>query len=174
MTKRIAHDPQGHGDTEDARKWAPREMQMVSDYLAQFFPKVYTLTRVKLGSIPPSETGEVLEEHEVRMLSVYSRWADAIAITSDTIYLIEGAIRPDLGDISKLQAYRRLLPNSPDIKQYWPRKVEMQLVYAIEDPLITTMAREAGIRPIQFKPAYLDDYIKSLYPRHQRAPKVGT
>ena len=65
MTRRIAHDPLSHGDTEDARKWAPREMQMVSDYLAQFFPSAYTLTRVKLGSIPPSETGEVLEEHEV-------------------------------------------------------------------------------------------------------------
>lgn len=144
---------------------------MVSDYMAQFFPTAYTLTRVKLGSIPATELHPLLEEHEVKMMGVFRRWADAIAITDDTIYLIEGAIRPHPGYISQLLLYRRLLEHTPELKPYWPRKVEMQLVYAIEDPVVLVMAREAGIKPIYFRPSYVEDYIKILYPRERRAPR---
>ncbi len=173
MPKRKGFLDLGHGDTEEARKWEPREMRMVTDYLAQFFPTAYTITRVKLGSLPQSELYPLLEDHEVAALSVFQRWADAIAITSDTIYLIEGAIRPSPGDISQIQAYRRLLEHTPELKTYFPRKVVMQLVYAVEDPLVVMMAREAGIIPVYFRPSYIESYIKTLFPRQQRAPKYG-
>ena len=45
---------------------------MVSDYLAQFYPQATSLTRVRLGSIPPAELHPRLEEHEVRMLALDS------------------------------------------------------------------------------------------------------
>lgn len=173
MPRRRRHIPPGHPDIEDARKWEPREMRMVSDYLAEFFPRAYTLTRVRLGSIPATELYPLLNEHEVRMMSVFRRWADAIAITGDAIYLIEGAIRPHPGYISQLLLYRRLLDHTPEVAQYMPRRVIMQLVYAIEDPVVVVMAREAGIEPVYFRPSYIESYIKQLYPRHQRSPKSG-
>ena len=170
--RRAAPEPAHPGD-DTTRAWQPREMRMVSDYLAQFYPQATSLTRVRLGSIPPAELHPLLEEHEVRMLGVFRRWADAIVITNDAMILVEAAIRPEPGDISKLQLYKRLLVHTPELQAYLPRRVEMQLVYAIEDPVVVIMAREAGIRPVYFRTKAVENYMKLLYPRERRAPRQG-
>lgn len=131
------------------------------------------MTRVRLGSIPTSEVAPLLEDHEVRMLGVYRRWADFIVVTDDRLILGEAAIRPNPGKISQLQLYRLLLDNTPELQQYLPRAVEMQLVYAIEDPVVNAMARLVGIRPIYFTTQAVDEYIKLLYPRERRAPRMS-
>lgn len=146
---------------------------MVSEYLATYYGQDRTMTRVRLGSIPATELTPLLEDHEVRMMSVFRRWADAIVVTDKSLILIEAAIRPEPGDISKLQLYRRLLDHTPELKPFLPRRIEMQLVYAIEDPVIVVMAREAGIRPVYFRTKAVEDYMKLLYPRERRAPRIG-
>jgi len=148
-------------------------MEMVSDYLATYYPLARAMTRVRLGSIPTTELTPLLEEHEVRMMSVFRRWADAIVITSDTLILIEAAIRPEPGDVSKIELYARLLPHTPELKPWLTLKREYQLVYAIEDPLIVVMARERGIRPVFFRTKAVEEYMKILYPRERRAPRQG-
>lgn len=172
MPRRRGNPNRARVPSEGVRAWQPREMEMVSEYLATFYPQAFTMTRVRLGSIPHSELLPLLEDHEVRTLSVFRRWADGIAVTDQALVLIEGVIRPSPAKIAQLQLYRRLIPHTPELQQYLPRAIEMELLYAIEDPLVVIMAREAGIKPVFFRTRSVAEYIKRLMPRERRAPKV--
>ena len=172
MARRRATPTGARVPADTQRAWQPREQEMAAAYLAERFPQAITLTRVRLGSIPTTELLPLLEDHEVRMMSVFRRWADAIAITSDTLYLMEMAIRPNPGKISQIQLYRRLLPHTSELQQYLPREIAMQLVYAVEDPVIVIMAREAGIQPVFFRTPAVEEYLKIIFPRERRAPRA--
>ena len=50
------------------------------------------------------------------------------------------------------------------------RDIEKQLVIAVEDPLLTKIARDAGIKVIGFAPDWISGYVQSLAQRKQRAP----
>lgn len=155
---------------KEKRQWQPREMRMVSEFLAAHYAEYSFKTRVRLGSLHPKLHPEDLTEPEQRMLGVFRRWADAIVFMPDRLVLIEVAIRPSPGDISQLGLYERLVPHTPELAEYKQLPIEKLLVYAIEDPLVVSMARDQGIRTVYFRPGWVEDYLKILYPRERRSP----
>lgn len=152
------------------RGWAPREMRMVSEYIAKYFPGSITMSRVRLGATSPDLLPADLSDAEKRMLTVWKRWADAIVITRTRLILIEGKILPDPGVISQLLLYKELLMHTPELQQYLDRDVELQLVMAIEDPLVSKLARDQGIKVTIFTPDWIGEYVSTLAGRKQRPP----
>jgi len=157
-------------EDSDKRQWQPRELRLVSEFLAKYYGEYPYRTRVRLGSIHPELSPDQLSESERRMVGVFRRWADAIVFMPDRLVLIEAAIRPSPGDISQLELYKHLLPHTPELAEHAGKPIELLLVYAIEDPLIVSLARNRGIRVQYFKPDWVDDYLRILYPRERRAP----
>jgi len=155
---------------ETTRKWEPREMRLVSEYIVKKYPKDKSFTRVRLGATHPGLLPEGLSAEEKRMITVWKRWADAIVITQTKIILIEAAILPDLGDVSKLLVYEYLLKFTPEFEEYLDRPIEKQLVISVEDPVLTKIARGAGIKVVAFAPEWINDYVRSLAQRKQRGP----
>lgn len=145
-------------------------MRMLSEWLVKTYPKDYYVTRVRLGRVPAVLITADMPEEEARMLGVWRRWADALVIKPDRLILIEAAIRPDPGDISKLQLYASLLPCTTEYEEHKDKPIELLLLYSLEDPVIVALAREQGIRTVYYKPAWLSDYLAILYPRERRAP----
>lgn len=154
---------------EEKRQWQPREMRLVSEYLAKNYSSYSTQTRVRLGSIHPDLKPEQLSDAEKRMVGVYRRWADAIVFMPDRLVLIEAAIRPSPGDISQLELYEHLLPHTPELVEHKNKPIEKVLLWAIEDPPIAAMARDRGIKVVYFHPSWVDEYLRILYPSEQRA-----
>lgn len=152
------------------RKWQPRELRMISEWLAQEHPDSTYQLRVRLGKIEPRVDGAFVSDEETRMLGVFRRWADAIVYLPDRLLLVEAAIRPEPGDISKLELYERLIPNTPELEEYASLPVEKVLLYAMPDDLLLTLAREHGITVRFFRPKWVEEYLKELYPRERRAP----
>lgn len=141
---------------------------MVTEYLSRRYPRTRCLTRVRLGS-PKGEAllpGYTPEER--RAVSVWRRWADALVLLEDRVILIEAAIRPEPGDISKLELYRLLLPHTPELEAHKHKRIEMVLLYAIEDPATIYLARTHDIRCIHYEPLWLPSYLRLLYPRERR------
>jgi len=153
-----------------SEKWQPREMRLVSEYIARYYPNSISLTRVRLGPTHPQLLSEDLAEEEKRMLTVWRRWADAIIVTRTRLILLEAAILPDPGDVSKLILYEYLARYTPELQQYLDRDIEKVLLVAIEDPVLTTIARAAGIEVVLFCPSWVKEYIQTLAQRKQRAP----
>jgi len=154
---------------EEKRQWQPREMRLVSEYLAKNYADYPTRTRVRVGSIHPDLKPEQLSESEKKMVGVFRRWADAIVFMPDRLVLIEAAIRPSPGDISQLQLYEHLLPHTPELAEHKDKPIEKVLLWAIEDPPIAAMARQYDIKVIYFHPGWVDDYLRILYPYERSA-----
>ena len=101
------------------------------------------------------------------MVGVFRRYADALIFERDKIILIEAAIRPQPGKVSTLELYKMMIPSTPELSEYKDLPVEMVLLCAINDPFLTTLARGKGIKVVMFRPAWIEKYIESLYPREQ-------
>jgi hypothetical protein len=153
----------------EKRAWQPREMLMVAEALQKFFPGLPASTRVRLGMPHPELIFEDLSPEEIAMLRVWNRWADAVVFAPDRTYIIEGKIRPRLGPTEALELYTRLFLNTEEYRDRWKLPVEKVFIYAVEDPVLVNMAREKGIRTIQYQPSWLPDYLRLLAPRERRA-----
>lgn len=149
------------------RQWQPRELRMLAEWLAETYPRAEYMTRVRLGRIEPRVDSGQLTDAEIRQIGVHRRWADAVVLLQDRVLLIEAKIRPQPGVISQLELYARLLPHTPELADHIHKPLEIVLLYAVEDELITLMAREKGFRCVYYRPAWVDAYLDELYPRER-------
>ena len=156
---------------KQTRSWQPREMQMLSEWLAKNYPDGRYMTRVRLGA-PKSEIPSAYMSPEERaMIGSWRRWADGIVLQKDRLILIESAIRPNPGKIGQLELYEMLVPNTPELQPWKGLPITKVLLYAIEDPATNYLARSKGILCIEYKPAWLPDYLEILQPRERRGSK---
>ena len=157
----------------DKRDWQPREQRLVSEFIARFYPDYESRTHVHLGSTPPRLKGKFTSEETARLVGVFRRWADAIVFMPDRLILIEGKILPVPGVISQLKLYEELIPKTPELSEHWEKPIEKLIVCAIEDPVITELARREGILVRVFRPSWIDSYMKKLHP-WEKTPGLGT
>ena len=151
------------------RHWEPREMRMVSEYLAQNYPDCITMTRVRLGPITWSDGVPVEEPGEAAVLGLFRRWADAVIVDDKSITLLEAKIQPDPGVISQLEYYSTLLPKTPELSPYMGLKRRLELIYAVFDAGIVDYARSRGIVCVHFRPPWLEKFLREWYPK-SRSP----
>jgi len=154
------------------RKWQPRELRLTQEYIIERYPHAIHMTRVRLGALDqPRYQGRYAPE-ELRALGVLRRWADAIVITEKDMVLIETKIRPTPGVVSQLEVYGELVPHTPELHQYRDRRLRLELVFAIQDPVVTEYAEKRGIRVVHFCPEWVIEYLDELYPRERRPPQA--
>ncbi len=146
------------------RQWQPRELRLGSEFLAKFYSGFESRTHVHLGPSLKRVGGRWATDDEAKIIGVFRRWADALVFQPDRVILIEVKILPQPGVISQLKLYAELIPKTPELVEHKDKWVEMILVMAIEDSLITELARREGIRTIVFKPSWIDDYMKIVHP----------
>jgi len=147
-------------------------MQMVTEWLQKTQQGKRWMTRVRLGSPTPSTPRPEMSLEERAMVGVWRRWADAIILTNTEVSLVEAAIRPNPGKISQLELYAMLFPHTPELEPWRDVPLTLILLYAIEDPATTLLARQKGILCIQYQPTWLPAYMQLLLPRERRGPRL--
>jgi len=157
----------------EKRSWQPREMRLCSEYVKTYHWRGKILTRVRLGQFPSELLKYVSAEEESKMITVWRRWADAVVIYPDRVIIIECSIRPNPGKISQLKLYKMLFYQTPEFDTIKHLPIDLELVYAIEDKATVELAKREGIRPVYFKPAWIEEYIRILYPRERRGSLQG-
>lgn len=150
------------------RRWQPREMQMLAEWLTKTQRGKRWMTRVRLGSPKPAVPTPNMSVEERAMIGSWRRWADALILEKDQVTIIEAAIRPNPGKISQLELYAMLFPHTPELAAWKSAKINLVLLYAIEDPATVLLAREKGIKAIEYKPSWLPSYLDILMPRERR------
>ena len=152
------------------RRYRLGETKYVAEYLRTFYPEAIHISPVRLGSPPePMGEGDYTEE-ERRMLMVYQRQADAVAILDNRLILIEGKLLPARypEGLAKLEIYRDLIPHTLSLQPYLDRRIEVELVTPIEDPTIAKLCHQKGFRNPIYRPIWFEEYIKSWFPRWKR------
>ena len=152
----------------ERRMWQPREMQMVTEWLTKTQIGKRWMTRVRLGSPKPAVPRPEMSVEEIAMIGVWRRWADAVILEDTKVTIVEASIRPEPGKISQLELYRVLFPHTPELAAWRGLPIDLILLYAIEDSATILLAREKGIKCIEYKPFWLPAYLQTLMPRERR------
>jgi hypothetical protein len=149
------------------------ELTYVSEFAAKYYPNDKVKTYVRLGRDPSIGREAELEPGEAALLSVGMRWADAIIIRDKDLLVIEGKLRPGYypEGLAKLELYLPLVPHTPDLQEFMPRKVEGILVIPLDDPAVSANGRSKGFRVVIYKPKWFPEFLASLTPRARRPPK---
>lgn len=158
----------------EKRDWTPREMRLVTEFCQDRWPAGGWATRVRLGSTEAALGLAGLPENYQRMVQgAFRRYADAVVFGRESLIIVEGKIVLQPVALAQLELYARLVPSTPEFFDWRRKAVELWLVYAVGDPLVEAMAREKGMRTVEFKPAWVDEYLALLDERHRGAPLVG-
>ena len=156
--------------TEKKRGYTPWEIMMIHEWVATTFPDVRWQTNVRLGPITPRNKRGRFTADELQMLGVHRRRVDAIVFLPDRLLLVEAVLRSDPGKLSILKLYEMLLPQTPELKEYEALEVQKVLLFVIEDPTLSILAKREGIMPIQFVPSFFDQWFNKLRHRDRRTP----
>jgi len=150
------------------KKWEPRETRLCSEFLERFYPGYEHRVHVHVGSTPFRKEGKFYSDATARLLGEFRRWADAVVVMPDRLVLVEVKIIPQPGVISQIKHYKRLLPKTPELAEHKEKPIDMRLVFAIDDPVITEDARTEGILVTIFCPQWIMDYLAELESRKRK------
>lgn len=152
------------------REYTVSETRLLAEFLGATYPNRRTMQRVRVGRIPAELDIRGLTPPEIASLGIWRRWVDAVVWDPPSVILVEAGIRPDLGDVSKLEGYMRLFPETPEFLEFRTWQLHGQLVYCVDDPVVRAMARERGYTVRIFRPTWVEAYLAELAPRLRRSP----
>lgn len=140
-----------------------RERSLLGEWLAMTFPTDRVMQEVRLGGPPPAPTGFATDNSTLAYLGNRRRYADALVIRAADIILIEAKVEADPGVVSTLQLYGALLPLTPELREFKDRRLRMMLLWAIDDPVLSAIAKRAGIEVVVWCPQWVKDDLRAKY-----------
>lgn len=155
------------------RKWTPWEQRMIGEWVSATFPDVRWQTNVRLGKIQPRAPNGTYTADELRLLGVWRRFVDAIVYLPGKLLLVEAVLRADPGKLAQLDLYETLIPHTPELEAYKGYEIQKVLLFCIEDPYVSALARDRGVLPLLFVPSFFDEWFAKLRARDRRAPQAG-
>jgi len=142
------------------KKYRRVEREYVVDYVLNKFPrrlKVYF--NLRLGP-PPAHVAKAYPNLPRGYFKVWQRYADAVVITDDAVYLIEAKVHNIKVGPGYLVEYRQLLPQTPELKPYLNRPIHLRLVIPVPDPWVINTCKQLGIEVDIYQPEWLVPILK--------------
>ena len=118
------------------------EKRLLNEWLAEMHRRHLTMRNVRLG--------KAINQEEARMYSVMLRYADAVVVDNDTIYIIEAKLAPNAGAVGQLLQYGMLILETPEFSQYRDRKIQLLLLSAKQSGDVAEMCARNGIRFVYY------------------------
>lgn len=144
------------------REYKQRERRYVPEYVEEKYPdRVSVFYNMAVGPAP-EELTKAHPEIPLTHFRRWRKWVDAVVILTDKIILIEGKIRKPMDGLGQLLVYRDLLPDTPELRPYFPRHVEMWLVTPRPDPRIINIANSYGVNIEIWSKPWVDEYLRKV------------
>lgn len=146
-----------------ARKTRQVETRMVSQYLLENYSKFPYTMKVPLGALPESMLKEQGFKWTMGALRPFRLEVDAVIVLPRHLVLVEAKVWKIIDGLAKLPAYKALVPATPELEQYMPREVLMQLVVAWSNQNLAIMARDLDVEVRVFCPDWLREVVDSMH-----------
>lgn len=144
------------------RKTRQVETRMVAEYLAKNYSSFTYMQAVPLGAVPNKLLEEKGYAKALGVMRPFRPEVDAIVVMPKYLLLIEAKVWQPVPGLAKLPLYKSLVEITPELKQYMPREIIMELVVGQTYPNLETMATSAGVRIKVFSPPWLAEVIASM------------
>ncbi len=145
-----------------ARKTEQVEVRMVAEYLKDQYSKFPHITNQPLGLVDESLLKQYGYTKGLGIQRPRRPIVDAIVILPNYLVLIEAKVWQVVNGLGKLPLYKSLVPLTPELKEYNPRQVLMELVVGWTNPNLEVMAREVGVTVRVYCPDWLKVKVDSL------------
>jgi hypothetical protein len=136
---------------------------MVSEYLLANYAKFPTITMQPLGIVPEQLMIEAGYEKALGISRPFRPECDAIVVLPRYLVLIEAKVWNIVNGLAKLPLYKSLVPVTPELKQYLPRDIIMEIVIAWTNPNLEVMARDLGVTVKVYNPPWLKDVVDAQH-----------
>lgn len=146
-----------------ARKTRQVETRMVSEYLAKEYSKFEYIISQPLGVVSEELQAELGYTKAINTVRPFRPSADAIVILPRYLVLVEAKVWSVVNGLAKLPLYKSLVPLTPELKQYMPREVLMELVVGWTNPNLEIMARGAGVTLKLYTPQWLVEVVEDMH-----------
>ncbi len=142
-----------------------RERRYVAEYCAATFPGGNFQLNVPLGPLNERLVQAQGIDRAAAALRPFRRRIDAVAWGDPTYILIETKIRDPLEGLGRLQTYRDLAAETPDLPNYAGQPLEMRLVVPQSLDWVILSAKKAGINLVVFWQDWIAQYTldRNLY-----------
>lgn len=145
------------------RKSQQVEVRLLSEYLVQEYSKFPTITNQPLGIVSAALMADQGYEKAIGMMRPLRPKIDAIVILPRYLLLIEAKVWSVVNGLAKLPLYKALVPVTPELKQYMPREVIMQLVVAWSSPNLEVMASAMDVDVKVFSPDWIQEVVNRMH-----------
>jgi hypothetical protein len=136
---------------------------MVSEYLLKEYSKFPSMTGVPLGRVDEKLMTDVGYAKAIGIMRPFRPEADALVILPRYLVLIEAKVWSVIDGLAKLPLYKSLVQFTPELKQYMPREILMELVVGWTNPNLEIMARDAGVTVKVYAPDWLKVRVDELH-----------
>ena len=146
-----------------ARKSKQVETRLVAEYLKENYSQFTFLTKVPLGLVPEALLAAEGYERALGIMRPFRPEVDAVVILPRYLLIIEAKVWSVVNGLAKLPLYKSLVPLTPELKQYMPREVLMELVVGWSSPNLEVMARDAGVAIKLYCPEWLNQVVQDMH-----------
>jgi len=145
------------------RKNQSVEVRMVAEYLMQRYAAFPRMTAVPLGAIPDKLAIENGMAKAIALSRPFRPECDAVVVLPNYLLLVEAKVWNVVNGLAKLPLYKSLVPVTPELKEYQPREVLMELVVGWTNPNLERMASDAGVKVVLYNPPWLADVVNGMH-----------
>jgi len=146
-----------------ARRSRQVEPRMLSEYLLLNYSKFPYINKQVLGAV--SEELQRTEGYK-RALGItrpFRPEVDAVVILPHYLLIIEAKVWNIVNGLAKLPLYKSLVPVTPELAQYMPREVLMQLVVGWTNPNLERMAHAIDVEVKVHCPPWLEEVVEGMH-----------
>lgn len=145
-----------------ARKSRQVEVRMISEYLLASYANFPTIKDVPLGKVDESLMAEQGYQRALGITRPYRPAVDAVVILPHYLVLVEAKVWNIINGLAKLPLYKSLVPFTPELKQYMPRELLMEIVVGWTNTNLEIMARDIGVAIKVYSPPWLKEVVDGM------------
>ena len=145
-----------------ARKSRQVESRMISEYLKRNYSKFSYIINQPLGKVDEALQREVGYKQALGITRPFRPVVDAVILLPRHFVLVEAKVWQILPGMAKLPFYASLVPFTPELQQYQPREVLLQLVVGWSNSNLEIMARDHNISIKVYSPPWLSEVVESM------------
>lgn len=146
-----------------ARKSRQVETRLIAEYLYKTYPNFSFITKQPLGTISEELAKKDGIKVAMGILRPFRPEVDAVVILPNYLLIIEAKVWSVVNGLAKLPLYKSLVPITPELKQYMPREVLMQLVVGWTNPNLEIMARSMDVEIKLYRPDWLVEVVEGMH-----------
>ena len=146
-----------------ARRSRQVEPRMLSEYLQKHYAEFPYINKQPLGSVSEDLMRTEGYKRALGITRPFRPEVDAVVVLPHYLLIIEAKVWNIVNGLAKLPLYKSLVPITPELKEYMPREVLMQLVVGWTNPNLEIMAWAIDVEVKVYCPEWLQEVVDGMH-----------